>query len=224
MDIVAIIPLRAASDCKTNGEPRFYLDGQALWNFTIEHALAAEGLREVIVAYDDDKLLDHLSKWEDKVRFWKRPAFLSQSGKTTLDVLAAASDYLTERNESPDYMMLLEITHPLRPVNIISQIMNIIKTRPADSIFTARAVHYNIWRPDSDGLVRVHGGTEAEAIYEEMIGICSLFSPHWLATDTPFGEEVDVAPIDRFWAAIDVRDDDTCWVAEQYIRNLNSTK
>ena len=95
-----------------------------------------------------------------------------------------------------------------------------LKDQPADSIFTARAVHYNFWKPGSAGLERITGDGDDEHILEEMIGICSLFSPRFLGSDNPFGEVVDVAPINRFWAAIDIRDDDTLWVAEQYLQKI----
>jgi len=222
MDIIVVIPLRAASDCDESGAPRFYIDGQPLWEITIQHVLNAKGPREVIVAYDDDRLLEHLEKWKDLVRLWKRPETLSHAGVTTLDVLSAVSASLTEEGTHPDYLMLLEITHPLRPATIVEQLIQVVNEQPADAVFTARAVHYNMWRPDEDGLVRIHGGTDNEAIFEEMIGICSLFSPRWLATNTPFGDEIDVVPIDRFWAAIDVRDEDARWIAEQYVRRLKS--
>lgn len=223
MKIAAVIPLRAASDCDERGNPRFCIDGQPLWDITIRHALDAKGVSETVIAYDDDCLLAHLQRWQGRVRLWKRPKELSGKDVTTLDVLAAVSRHVMSQANCPDYLMLLEITHPLRPATIVEQLIQVVSAQPADTVFTARAVHYNMWRPDEDGLVRIHGGMDNAAIYEEMIGICSLFSPRFLVSSTPFGNEIDVVPIDRFWAAIDVRDEDARWMAEQYVRRLKTT-
>ena len=221
MDIRAVIPLRAASDCNDSGEARFSIGGRPLWDITIAYALQNASVTNVVVAYDDDCFLSALEQWKDRVHLWKRPAYLSAPDITTLDVLGPIAAHMEEIEGEFDYLMLLEITHPLRPPKIADQIISLVRKQSSDSVFTARSVPYNIWRSNNEGFSRIHGAARGEAIFEEMIGICSLFSPRFLNTSKPFGDMVDVVPIDRFWAAIDVRDADSQWMAEQYYKRLN---
>jgi hypothetical protein len=226
MNVTAVIPIRYA-DCFTDeGAPRMQLAGHALWEITLRQACESRSLGRVVVAYDDERFLDHLEAWRSRIMTCARPPDLSSDNATTLDVLAFAADWLAEQKLNVDYLMLLEITHPLRPKGIIDDLVESAGVQNADSLITCYPVHYNFWRRDGSGSMgRISGtGENAEvSLYEELTGICSLFRPRCLATDNPFGEQVDIVPIDRFWATVDVRDEDGCWLAEQYLKRLNIT-
>jgi len=224
MNVTAVIPIRYA-DCFTDdGEARMTLAGHQLWEITVRQACDSKALAQVVVAYDDDRFLDHLGSWREQVTPCLRPPSLSSDRSTTIDVLAYTTGWLRDQDSTPDYLMLLEITHPLRPRDIIDDMVKNAGAQNADSMITCYPVHYNFWRRDETGRMnRISGaGENAEvALYEELTGICSLFRPQFLTTDNPFGEQVDIVPIDRFWAAVDVRDEDGCWLAEQYLKRLN---
>lgn len=218
--VVAVIPIRYVDVCAQDGSPRFLLSGRTLWDITIARAVAAAGLSAVVVAYDDDRFLPALERWQGKVVPLKRPPELSLAPYTTMDVLAFVARSMGVQSQNPDFVMLLEITHPLRPKGIIDQVAAVPANGAVDSVVTCHPQHYNFWRREPDGVMkRIAGPGEVDgvAMYQELTGICSLFSPHWLGTETPFGEMVDVVPIDRFWAAIDVRDDDGLWLAQRYL-------
>ena len=123
----------------------------------------------------------------------------------------------------PDYVMLLEITHPLRPQGIVGQLVESISTRPSDSLVTVHPLHYNFWRRDEFGEISSIQGSGDDpnvGMYQELMGICSIFTPALLETENPFGEQMDMVTIERFWATIDVRDDDGLWLAEQYLKRI----
>lgn len=218
MEITAFIPLRGASDCAEDGMPRFLLDGKPLWDHTLGHATQAKGLSRIVVAHDDPNFEARLTPWADRISLWRRPPELSAPGITTLDVLAAFARHEQGAGRSPRYYALLEITHPFRPRTLIEQVTAIAREHPADTILTARAVHYPIWRPNAMGVERLSDEHDGERLFEEMTGICSLFSPDCLVSENRFGDRVDVVPIDRFWAALDIRDEEVCRVAEAYTR------
>ncbi|MEQ8195399.1 MAG: hypothetical protein RIB59_13010 [Rhodospirillales bacterium] len=221
MKIAAVIPIRFKDCCAPDGKPKRTLSGKPLWAITLDQALAAKTLDKVIVAYDDDAFLPHCEPWSGKIEALKRPEALSRKGVTTLDVLA----FVAETRGDNDYFMLLEITHPLRPKGIIDQMIAAAEAQKVDSLITCHPVHYTFWRRDEHGRMgRIAGtGDRAQvALFQELTGIGSVFSAEALRGDDPFGGHVDVVPIERFWAAIDVRDDDGLWLAEQYLKRTGA--
>ncbi len=219
MKFAAVIPIRYQDCCNTDGAPKRELSEKPLWAITIEQALAASSLDQVIVAYDDDAFLKNLDPWSGRIETVKRPKALSEKGVTTLDVLEHVAAALAEN--SYDYFMLIEITHPLRPKGIIDQMIAATKEQKVDSLITCHPVHYNFWRRNEQGRMGRIAGTGDQAhvaLYQELTGIGSVFSASALVKGDPFGGHVDVVPIERFWATIDVRDDDGLWLAEQYLK------
>lgn len=227
MSVVAVVPIRAADALSEDGKARFQLQGRALWDISLDQALNCKGLSRVVAAYDDDIMLGFLAPWESRgVTLLKRPRELSLKGKTTLDVLRWVMQGLTALGHDVRYGMLLETTHPLRPKGIIDQVAAAISQGESDSMITCHPVHYNFWRSRGDQPVaRVPGSGEDVdvAMYQELLGICSAFSAKALAGENPFGERVDIVPIDRFWATIDVRDADGLWLAGTYLNHLGIT-
>jgi hypothetical protein len=224
MDVTAVVPIRYADSFHEDATPRMRLAGKQLWEITLGQACASKRLARIVVAYDDDRFLDELVPWRDRIIPCLRPPALSDDDATTMDVLAFVADWLQGQNVSSDYLMLLEISHPLRPKDIIDDMVSGAEGQDVDSLITCHPVHYNFWRRDQAGrMSRISGAGESAdvALYEELTGICSLFRPRCLVGETPFGDLVDIVPIDRFWAAIDVRDEDGCWLAEQYLNRLN---
>ncbi len=223
MKVSAVIPIRYDDCFADDGTPRMLLAGHQLWEITLRQACRSAQLDKVVVAYDDERFIKHLTPPHGSIEQCLRPKILSSDKSTTIDVLAFVANWLDQKAISTDYLMLLEITHPLRPREIIDDLIKNAQSQESDSLITCHPVHYNFWRRGEAGQMnRISGAGENSevALYEELTGICSLFRPHFLATNNPFGDQVDIIPIDRFWATIDVRDDDGRWLAEQYLERL----
>ena len=224
--IDAVIPIRFADACFEDGSPRYLLQGRPLWDWTIEQALEKNGLNKSIVAYDDTRFEKHLDRWNNELIKFVRPKHLSRHGISLFEVVEYVIGHIYSKNETPDYVMMLEITHPLRPKGIIQQLVEITQQNFSDSVFTVYPVHYNFWRQESDdSMKRFQGSGDNRQInmLRELTGICSIFRFDLLKSENPFGEEIDMVPIDRFWATIDVRDDDGLWLAEQYLNRISWT-
>ena len=55
------------------------------------------------------------------------------------------------------------------------------------------------------------------SMYQEMIGMGSLFRPALLKSADPYGLKVGIVPIKRLEGLVDARDEDGLWLAEQYL-------
>lgn len=224
MSIVAVIPLRALDLLDPSGQPAIMISGKPLWDVTISQAMASESLSVIVIAYDDDAFLPYLQYDSTRLVRLKRPVELGAESITTIDVTCWAVQELISQGQHYAHAMLLEVTHPLRPVGIIDTIAEAIRKSSADSLITCHPVRYNYWRQyHGDIPNRLLGACEDSdvSMFQEMIGIGSVFSARCLVTQNPLGDRVDIVPIDRFWATIDVRDADGLWLAQAYLDRLH---
>ncbi len=224
MDVYAIIPIRYGDCFNPDGSPRFLLGGRTLWDITFERVLESKVFREVIIAYDHSGFEQFIPSTDERLKGYLRPAHLSDDNYTTLDVLRHVADQ--QRFGEYDFLMLLEITHPLRPHGMIEEMAKIALAQAVDSLITVRPVRNNFWRREADGRIFRMEGTGDDSrveMHKEILGVGSLFRVGALrGPGAPFGEKVDVAPIRKLWAEIDIRDDESLWFAERYLERFSS--
>jgi CMP-N-acetylneuraminic acid synthetase len=225
MKVNALIPIRY-SDCVTiDGEDIHKINGQPLWEITLEQALGSSEVNHVVVAYDNPEFITKVRKYSSHLTLIERPPHLSLKGVTTLDVLGYVAKNISTTFCS-DYWMLLEQSHPLRPQGIIDEMISMLRKQPADSLLTVYPAHYNFWVQQTSGIERMESAEENTElrVYQEMLGIGSLFKHANLLVGNPLGENIDMMPIKNFWATIDIRDDDTAWLAEAYLARKMAVK
>ncbi len=222
MNTAAVIPIRFADCCHDDGSPKLRLQDRPLWEWTFEQARQTKQLQTIIVAYDDERFAPHLEAQDARVLPFQRPPFLSGKGYTTLDVLVHVAKSRKEEDKAPDYYMLLEITHPLRPPGVLGEFIDLMQANPVDSLVTVRPVHYNFWKRDDSGTRRIVGSGDDPVtdMYSELLGIGSLFRASCAGSDNPFGESSALAPIEGFWSRIDARNEMNLWLAEAYLKRL----
>jgi len=159
---VAIIPARGGSQGIPDKNIRDFA-GKPLIAWTIEGALAAQGVDRVIVSTDSDRIADVARQCGAEVPF-VRPASISRADTPIEPVLSHALDWLVA-NEGyrADLLILLFPTNPLRQVRHIEDSLRLIHETGADSIVTVNEspAHYSpYWTlvRAADGRVTYFGG------------------------------------------------------------------
>jgi CMP-N,N'-diacetyllegionaminic acid synthase len=157
MDVLGLIPARGGS----KGIPRKNLaevGGKPLLAWTVEAARAASELTRVVVSTDDDEIAAAAG-----VEVLRRPAELAADDTPMLDVVRHAVGEL-----SPDVVVLLQPTSPLRRAEHIDACVRLLLESGADAVVTVVEVPHR-YRPDSlmdvvDGRVVARGraGTRQE--------------------------------------------------------------
>jgi CMP-N,N'-diacetyllegionaminic acid synthase len=157
MDVLGLIPARGGS----KGIPRKNLaevGGKPLLAWTVEAARAASELTRVVVSTDDDEIAAAAG-----VEVLHRPAELAADDTPMLDVVRHAVGEL-----SPDVVVLLQPTSPLRRAEHIDACVRLLLESGADAVVTVVEVPHR-YRPDSlmdvvDGRVVARGraGTRQE--------------------------------------------------------------
>jgi len=144
MSVLAIIPARGGS----KGIPRKNLvevGGRPLLTYTVEHALAAPDVTEVLVSTDCDEIAVVAANLGARVV--RRPAAISGDSASSESALLHALEAERERvGRDPELVVFLQATSPLRPPGAVSGAVQTLLRESADSLFSASPVHGFVWR------------------------------------------------------------------------------
>lgn len=133
MEILALITARGGSKGlpQKNLRP---LAGKPLIAWTIEVALASRGLRRVIVSTDDEEIAKISQQLGAEVPFL-RPRELAQDDSDHIAVVEHSIQWLDEHEKtSPEFIMLLQPTSPLRTVEDIETSIKIAQMNDAIAV------------------------------------------------------------------------------------------
>ncbi|MFK7806511.1 MAG: acylneuraminate cytidylyltransferase family protein [Saprospiraceae bacterium] len=138
MKILALIPARGGS----KGVPlknRKLLGGQPLIAYSINAALACEGIERVTVSTDDEDIASISKSAGAKVPFL-RPAELATDKSPSIDTVIHALQFYKAKNINFEAICLLQPTCPFRTADDIAKAIKIFKNSEADCLISVRAV------------------------------------------------------------------------------------
>ncbi len=148
-EVLAIVPARGGS----KGIPRKNINlfaGYPLISYSIAAGLQAESVTRVIVSTDDEEIAAVARQWGAETPFM-RPPELAQDQTTDLPVFQHALRWLKENEGySPDLVIHLRPTSPIRPHNCIDEAVALLQRNPvADSVrgvVPSGQNPYKMWR------------------------------------------------------------------------------
>ena len=130
MSVLAIIPARGGSRAIPGKNVRPFA-GEPLLVHTIKSALAAKTLDRVVVSTDSDEIAAAAEAAGAEVV--RRPAELARDESPTEDALIHVLETL---GESPDWIVTLEPTSPLRTPELIDACVELAAAEDADAVIT----------------------------------------------------------------------------------------
>lgn len=150
MNIVGIIPARGGSK-RLPGKNIRLLSGKPLVAYTIEAGLRSELINKVIVSTEDPKIAEVSESYGVEVII--RPQELAQDTTKTPPVLLHVVEELEKRGYSPDIVVLLQPTTPLRDEKIIDAAVSMLINSNKDSVFTGTKIGKTMpkWKRGYDG-------------------------------------------------------------------------
>ncbi|MBN2458161.1 acylneuraminate cytidylyltransferase family protein [Candidatus Woesearchaeota archaeon] len=170
--VLAVVPARGGS----KGIPKkniIELNGKPLIAWTIEAGKQTTYIDRMIVSTDSKEIAEVAKRFKADVPFI-RPDYLSSDTASSVDVLLHAIDYLEEKGEIYDYIMLLEPTSPLRTTEDIEKSIEMLESNTdAESIVgvaKAESSHplFSVTITDS-GFIRPFSGEELKHIRRQDI-------------------------------------------------------
>jgi N-acylneuraminate cytidylyltransferase/CMP-N,N'-diacetyllegionaminic acid synthase len=141
--MIAIIPARGGSK-GLPGKNIKDLNGKPLIAYTIEAALNAKNIHQVIISTDDKEIAKIAVKHGAKCPFM-RPDFLANDEAKGIDVMKFTISELEKKNKiSINEFMVLQPTSPLRNSEDIDSAIHIFKNKNADSVISYCQEHHPI--------------------------------------------------------------------------------
>lgn len=125
------------------------INGKPLIAYTIEHALTCPLVTRTVVSTDDDEIAEVSRAHGAEVPF-RRPADLSTDEATDLDVFRHALLWFKEQGYTPDLVVHLRATTPVRRVDLLERAITTMLAHPeADalrSVSLSEQTPYKMWR------------------------------------------------------------------------------
>jgi len=152
--VVAVIPARGGS----KGVPRKnirVLAGRPLIAHSIQAARQSKHVSRVIVSTEDAEISRIAREWGAEVV--PRPLELASDTASSESALLHVLDYLSrEEHYTPDVVVFLQATSPLRQPGDIDRAVEVLYRKEADSVFSVRRSHDFYWRKDGETLTPVN--------------------------------------------------------------------
>ena len=149
MKVIGIIPARGGSksiplkNIKRLGE-------KPLINYTIETALSAKGIDDLVLSTDNEKIINIAKKFK-KITIIKRPKNISKNNSKTEDALIHACEYMKNfYGKKYDIVLTLEPTSPFRSKSTIEKSIRIIKNYNIDSVVSVAECNYVFGKIDNN--------------------------------------------------------------------------
>lgn len=131
--MLAIIPARGGSK-GLPGKNIKELRGKPLLAYTVEAALAAEGVSQVIISTDNDKIAEIATEHGAECPFM-RPAELASDTAKSIDTYLYTVGKMEEiKGQSIPNFMILQPTSPLRNQQHIEEAIQLFHSKKADSV------------------------------------------------------------------------------------------
>ena len=208
---IAIIPARGGSK-RFPGKNTHVLNGTPLICHSIEYSLRNTNISGIYVSTDAEDIKS-ISKLAG-AKIINRPEELAGDHATTASAMRHAVQYLIDKGEEFDYVVLLQATNPLRPKSLLKDAIDIIEKGNNDSLFTVNRSEKKLgkiidgkfvpWNykfgmrsQDMDPLYYENGLlyiTSKDLLLKEIIEGPSAYP---MIVDHPFGE-VDIDTIEDF--------------------------
>jgi CMP-N-acetylneuraminic acid synthetase len=209
-EAVAVIPVRGRLFDPTSPALEF-LGGRRLIDWTIDAALGARHVRQVLVTTPDPAILDHLASRPDpRLTGVHREAKLAMPNTGFEAALLDALDTSGVCQTTPDAVVALQVESPFRTSDHIDTAVEVMVIFDTDTVIGVRPENDRLFRHSGGGLVLAHQTTqlrlEREELYREAGGLHVARLPYLRQHKSMVGGKVGHVILDQS-AALYVRSD-----------------
>ncbi|MFA6394272.1 MAG: acylneuraminate cytidylyltransferase family protein [Patescibacteria group bacterium] len=157
--VLAYIPARVGSKRIKDKNIKNFL-GKPLISYTIKQARACGFVSKIIVDTDSPKIAEISKKYGAETP-WLRPVQLASDKSNIRDAIAYILERLKkEQKYTPDYILLLQTTSPLRELRDIEACWELIKKTKADTVLTVCPTHPRLYYLDENKNIVLANGNE----------------------------------------------------------------
>ncbi len=172
-------------------------------------------IKRVIVSTDSPRLQKLVSEMGAEAPFL-RPDNLATHDIRVISVLQHALEWMEDRNEYADYIVLAEITHPFRPAGFFDKCIEAALERGLDTALAGIPEYRPCWWLDDEEYKRIDDHFEKrdsrEPVQIGLPALCCVTLPSIIRAGQRIGKKIGIIDIEDSLAGIHIRSD------EDYIR------
>jgi rhamnosyltransferase len=201
LHITAVIPIK--------GESR-KISGKHLMAYTIERALEAELVNDVVVSTDSEITAETARSLGATAPFL-RPKDLSYDYVGLNRVMSYTISQLYVLNQLPDLVLILQETHPFRPKGFLDAMIRKMLYTGVDTLIPASKDYNLFFKKEKDEVFTLDNGLVPqkfkEPLYAGIAGLGILLKPQFLQDEMLMGNNVGVYPIEHKLCSLEIQTD-----------------
>ncbi|HFQ81520.1 MAG TPA: glycosyltransferase [Desulfobacterales bacterium] len=199
LSVAALIPVK--------GHPAS-LGEHSLLEYTVAAAKNSSRINSMVVAADRDDVLTE-AKGLNVDMVVRRDGNLSQEYVGLEEVYRYTLERLELVGIFPDILVLLEITYPFRPPNLLDDMIEKMILKGFDSMLPARRESNVIWMEGENGIRQVTEGFVPrkfqKPVYLGCKGLCCVTRPEFIRDGRVVGDNLGIYHLDNPYAHLEIR-------------------
>ena len=228
--ILAIIPARSGSKRILNKNTRNFL-GKPLIAYTIEQALKCPIADRVIVDTDSLEIAEIARRYGAEVPFLRPKNLATDKAKIAGSIINLLRRLKKEENYSPEYIMILQTTSPLRELKDIEDCRNLMKKTDATTVLTVCPTHPRLYYMDKNqNIILVNGSEKQSTNIQQWRSAYILNGCVYIVKTSAFLKEKEIitkntkAVICEKWRSVDLDNPEDWVLAELLYKNKKAIK
>ena len=226
-EVMAIIPVRG-QDAEEGGVP-ISLGSRPLLAYTVEAALNSPVVARTVVTTDRASVRDLALELGAEAPFI-RPDELAATNVSLDPVLQHCLQWF-EQHEGyrPDIVISMAIDYPLRPPELIEQLVNSLVDQPLDTMVSVYEERYPVWREDEYGELSPIGAEPStpmglrKPLYRQLAGLALASRGDLILREgRRFGNRVGITPLREARWLLDIREPLGLALAEHLLGNCSA--
>jgi len=198
--------------------------GKSLLEYTIKAAQQSKYINEIIVTTDSVQTSKLANRLGAKTPFIRDDSF-SKERVGLEKVYQYSMKELEKQKMSFDVVVLLEITFPFRPKNLIDELIEQLVSQGVDSVIPVRKEFNSCWIKEKNQIIRIDDGFTPrkfkDPVYIGCKGLGCATYPLFLKKGKIFGEAVEIYDIEDKRYFFEVRDAHDFQTAEKLLKAFN---
>ena len=152
--ILAYIPIRKGSKRVTNKNAKVFA-GKPLMSHTVELAKQCDAIDRIVIDTDCQEYADIAKSLGVPVP-WLRPEHLARDSAKIIDTILLTLDRLKEKEGyEPEYLMILQVTSPLRELSDIEAVISDMAKGGATTVLTVSETHPRLYHLDKNNFIEL---------------------------------------------------------------------
>ena len=201
LHITAVIPIKGVSR---------EINGKNLMAYTIERALEAELVNDVVVSTDAESTAE-ISRSLGAAAPFLRPKELSYDYVGLNRVMSYTISQLYVLNQMPDLVLILQETHPFRPKGFLDAFIREMLYTGVDTLIPASKDYNLFFKKEQDEVFTLDKGLIPqkfkEPLYAGIAGLGILLKPQFLKDELLMGNNIGVYPIKHKLCPLEIQTD-----------------